>query len=423
MKIAGIIAEYNPFHNGHEYQIRKTKEITGADKVIVCMSGNFLQRGEPAFLDKFIRTRLALLGGADFVLELPVKYSTASAENFALGGVSILESLGCVDYLSFGCENPNEQLFDKVASVLANEPPLYREVLDKELRLGKSFPEARQSGVKVCLMEEAGVIKEAAEEELNNMLSEPNNTLALEYYKALKKTCSHIKPVAIKREGAGYNQELDKTCKQNDMIYPSAMGIRKLITDSDYATGLEDKLKGLIPDSCLGELMECMKDNQPVCIDDYSQLIKYKIKQELSRGESLQKYEDVSEEIENRIINSIDKMGKASDFIQEIKTRQYTYTRISRCLIHILLDVKNEEYLPEEDAYCRILGFRKDASWLVKQVTESAKLPVVAKPSAAKNMLEGKAKATFYQDVAAGELYHIIFQNEYNEYKTNMVII
>lgn len=452
MKIAGIIAEYNPFHNGHEYQINKTKEITGADKIIVCMSGNFLQRGEPAFIDKYLRTRLALLGGADLVIELPVKYSTASAENFALGGISVLEALGCVDYISFGCETPDLKLMDSIASVLADEPKAYQEVLNQQLRKGASYPEARQGAVKACLMETVNCLaisRDEIEQKLDSILSEPNNTLALEYMKALKRIGSKMQPVAIKREGAGYNEALirftgvvGKPGVQDIQSIASARGIRQLVLQGmwkesgDYNL-LERELKAMLPKACLPDFMEQIRNHNFVTIDDYSQILKYKIKQEISRGESLQKYADVSEEIENRIIRNIDKLGKISDFIPEIKTKQYTYTRISRCLVHIMLDVMQEEYknignnsalkISDYDSkpehYCRILGFNKESSDLVKRITDGSRIPAITKPSTAKDILEGDAKKAFYQDVAASELYHIIFDDEYNEYRQNMVIV
>ena len=143
MKVAGIIAEYNPFHKGHQYHIEETRKKTGADYVIVVMSGNYVQRGEPAIADKYMRTQMALFGGADLVIEMPTIYATASAEYFATAGIGILDKLGCVDYLSFGSEWAEVEDFSAYASLFLEESEEYKQILQEQLKLGKSFPEAR----------------------------------------------------------------------------------------------------------------------------------------------------------------------------------------------------------------------------------------------------------------------------------------
>ena len=206
MKVTGIIAEYDPFHNGHAYQIDKLKAERGSDYIIVVMSGDFVQRGAPAIIDKFTRTQMALSAGADLVLSLPVSISLSSAEYFAKGGVNLLDSLGVVDNLCYGCESINTELSEFLTYLFVNEPKLYRELLKAELRKGVSYPAARSNA---CLS-----YLEKYEPQLltdRNMakafLSSPNNILALEYEKALLRKNSSINSAPIIREGSSFHNE------------------------------------------------------------------------------------------------------------------------------------------------------------------------------------------------------------------------
>ena len=204
MKITGIIAEYNPFHNGHAYQIAKIKEETDNDYVIVAMSGDFVQRGEPTITDKYERARMALSCGADLVLELPALFACASAEYFARAGVALFTRMGCVDYLCFGAENADLSQLNKIAGILVDEPRSYQDALNIYLKEGKNFPAARILALKSYLSAESS---DAAlqTEQLTSLLSTPNNILGIEYLKALKTCGSQITPYPILREGAGYH--------------------------------------------------------------------------------------------------------------------------------------------------------------------------------------------------------------------------
>ena len=203
MKVVGIVAEYNPFHNGHMYQMRKVKEETGADYVVVAMSGNFLQRGVPALCDKFIRTEMALQCGADLVIEIPTLWATASAEYYAHAGVSLLAATGIVTHLAFGAETDDLDALLEISSVLKEEPDVYRAVLSNSIRTGNSFPVARKNALTTTL-------PHFKKEELDDILDNPNNILALEYLKAIPDS---IQPILIKREGAGYHSGIsDDRC-------------------------------------------------------------------------------------------------------------------------------------------------------------------------------------------------------------------
>ena len=218
MKTIGIIAEYNPFHTGHEYHILKTKELTGADRVVVIMSGNFVQRGTPAICDKYTRATAAILGGADLVLELPAYYSCGSAEFFAMGAVSILNQLQIIDYLSFGTESDNIESLNQIADILVNEPDEYKSLLMNELNSGNNMAVARSNAL----------LTYTGNSLFHDLVNSPNNILALEYLKALKNFCSPISPVNILREGAGYHD------KSFDMKHTSATALRECFNNKDF---------------------------------------------------------------------------------------------------------------------------------------------------------------------------------------------
>lgn len=431
MKVAGVIAEYNPFHKGHEYHLNKTKQVTEADYVIAVVSGDYVQRGTPSFMNKYIRTRLALLGGAHIVLELPVSYSTASAEYFARGGISILNELGCVDYVSFGCETDHPEIFEKVIDLLSNEPHSYQVVLQNYLSNGLSFPAAREAAVKAALADQD-------EQILSEILSNPNNTLGIEYMKAIKQLGSHIKPVMIERNGDSFSSEI------TGEGFASATGIREAIVQAweriaennkagilgknETAKILDKELDDLVPYISKEEieiLREHFGIDYPIIANDFSGVMKFKLMVELAAESDLTQYLDVSTELANRIRNNISSFNSYDGFVEKLKTKQYTYTRISRALMHILLGIKK----PLEAApYARVLGFRKEASELVKKISEESTIPVITKPSKAKEVLYGEALASFNTDVMAAEIYESIVSEkfsfkEYSEYKQNLIIL
>lgn len=216
MKVVGIIAEYNPFHRGHEYQIRYVRETLGADYVIVAMSGDFVQRGAPALMEKYLRAEMALLGGADLVLELPIQVSTASAEGFAAGGVSLLDGLGCVDELCFGSECGDTEILMETARILVAEPPVYRDFLQKNLRDGMSFPLARSRALTSYVAKSAISDVSSGDghfifpEQMDSILSSPNNILGIEYCKALLRQNSSIRPMRFSEKEVGITMRISR---------------------------------------------------------------------------------------------------------------------------------------------------------------------------------------------------------------------
>jgi len=389
MKTAGIIAEYNPLHNGHKYHIESTRSKTGADRVIVAMSGNFVQRGAPAVMDKFSRAKSALLAGADLVVQIPPYYSLSSAEFFAKGGVSTLIGTGVCEYLSFGSECGNISDLKKVASVLAEEPEKFKTSLKKYLKNGDPFPGARMKALIDCCPEMA---------DLHELLKTPNNILGIEYLKYLIRTGSHMKPVTFKRVGAGYN----------DPYNPGRPGISSKAIREAISYGSDvDSLKDYMTEDSFKELKNCVKKKLTVTEDDFSQMLIYKLLSERDQGYA--KYTDVSEELSDRILNNLDKYTGFSEFCNLLKTKNFTYTRVSRALFHILLGMTDEAYSSSEYTgtcpYIRVLGFRKEAESLVSEMKTKAIVPIITGYNdATKNLYEEPMKQLM-RESAIEDLY------------------
>ena len=320
MKITGLITEYNPFHNGHQYHIEKAKKLTKADKVVVVMSGNFVQRGAPALLPKHLRAKMALKSGADLVIELPVFYACASAEYFAYGAVSLLHALRCVDSICFGSECGDLTLLQKAADIMAEEPDAYKHSLQSYLRDGYRFPLARQKAFQDFTKEEG----------IASILEQPNNILGIEYLKALSRLNSSIQPFAISRIGSGYHEtDLHK-------IYSSASAIRKTVSTTKEL----ESLSGHVPDSALTLLKENYQVRFPVFLNDFSLLLKYRLLSETA--DTLTQYLDVSVELANRIIRCRSQFRSFEQFCHLLNTKESTYARVSRALMHILQIQKDD---------------------------------------------------------------------------------
>ncbi len=401
MKITGLITEYNPFHNGHLYHIEKSKEITGADAVIVVMSGNFVQRGTPAVMPKHLRANSALCCGAALVLELPVCYATGSAEFFAYGAVSLLDKLGCVDSICFGSECGDLALLEKLAEIISTEPEEYKQFLSKYLKEGNSFPLARQKALRNYCRNEA----------VDAVLSEPNNILGMEYLKALQRLGSSIKPFTISRISSHYH---DESLQDS---FSSASAIRKRIAD----TGL-DSLLGQIPPAALSLLYRYHQKSFPIDSNDFSLLLRYKLLTEDRL--SLLTYADVSEELANRICNRLNDYKTFEQFCALLKTKEVTYSRISRALIHILLDIKKNDY--REIEYARLLGFCKKEVFILSLIKEHAKIPLLSKLSGSLT-LSAAASHMLEQDIFAANLYEAVASDKFktsfvHEYTQKIVI-
>lgn len=408
MNITGIIAEYNPFHNGHGYHLDQARERTGADYVVVAMSGDFVQRGGPAVFDKYTRTRMALACGADLVLELPSPFATSSAEDFAACGVALLSGLGTVTSLCFGSECGNAKALMDAARLLLEEPEEYSGALKRELKKGTAFPAARQKALEETLTDRGSSLPEG-------LLSSPNNILGLEYGKAILRQKSPLIPVTIPRKGAGYHDHL-----QSDPAdageFASATGIREALRETKKGTGRgTSPLLAFLPE----EIHPLFLKARPLWPEDFSALLNGAILAELkaSGKEGFLQYADFSEGLARRLSRTALTLGDFEERIRQLKTRQYTYTRVSRALTHLLLGIKKEQAAAFKAAgyapYARVLGFRRSAAPLFSQLKGSSRIPLISRPAVAIKDLEGPARALLEQDLYSSHLYQAAFQQKY----------
>lgn len=433
MTIAGIIAEYNPYHNGHDYMIQKVREETGADYVIAVMSGDFTQRGIPGIADKFTRAKMAVSCGADAVFELPVRFATASAGDFAMGAVSFFHVLSCVDILAFGSECGTVSDFSSAASFLLNEPDDWKADIKNLLSHGNSYPKALSLTIK----------KHRPEHELSAGLFEsPNNLLGLEYVKALQKLSSNIQPYTITRTGTGYHDNHAAYSDASGTLIASASAIRNALThcsadiaqndistaimpedisadtvQSDSSTGIVNhtvsgctdrnihteagnKIQTLLPQNAYDVFSK--RPAAPVVLDDFSLLLSARIATETK--DSLASFLDVPKELADRIYRFQDEFLPFSGLIAAIKHKQFTHARINRALLHILLGLKE---LPDcvSTPYARLLAMKKNASPLMKELKEHSTIPIITKPATARKVLTGQALKLFLEDVSAADLY------------------
>ncbi len=360
MKILGITAEYNPFHNGHKYHIEASKKETGCDVCAVVMSGNFVQRGAPAVCDKWTRASWAVENGADVVFELPVVYALSTAEKFAFGAISLLDALNCT-CVSFGAENSLDEIqnvyetyknADK--SKLASDVPFHI----SRTEIDKSF----------------------------EILKKPNNILAFEYLKAIDRLSSSVLPFALKRCDKGYNSK-------DIEVFSSASAIRNaVVNEIDYT--------GAVPLS----VENFLKENSVACEDMFADLICYAV---LTNKGNLKDIAEIREGLENRIVSVVKEnaFGNYEELVKAIKSKRYTYTAVSRMLFQTLLDITKDEtiYSPQ---YLRVLAFNSKGQELLKRLKKTSSLPVITKPSDYKN-LGNKVISMIEKDFLATDIYNL----------------
>lgn len=351
-KVLGIIAEYNPFHNGHLYHLNKSKEITGSNYTIAVISGNFTQRGSTSLIDKWSKTEMAISNGIDLVIELPVLYSISSAENFAEGAIKILDSLKIVDYVSFGAEVQNVNILDKFADVLYKEPKEYKNILAHELSKGLSYPKARENALMLYLND----IRRFA-----SVLSSPNNILGIEYLKALKKLNSPIEPISIQRFGNQYN---DTDITGN---IASATAIRNIVKNNGF-----DILRKVLPASSYSILVNNIKVGHIVSdLSTFEKEIIYNLRK--MSIEEIANLPDVSEGLEFAIKNAANSCNSIVEFLNIIKSKRYTSTRIQRILLYSLLGItkKDMSISKKVTPYIRVLGFNERGKYLLSEISRA----------------------------------------------------
>ena len=410
-KVVGIIAEYNPFHNGHLYHLLQAKDLAQADYVVAVISGNFTQRGDTSIVDKWTKAYMAICGGCDLVLELPTVYSISSAENFASGAVKILDSLKIIDSIAFGAEASDLATLNNIANVLYTEPRGYTNILTHELQKGISFPSARENAILMYLND----IKRYA-----NILNSPNNILAIEYLKALKTQKSNMNPIMVKRSKVYYND--DRIVDD----FASATAIRKLIKRREY-----EDLRKVVPRSTYKILSRQIRDGNIVLgLENFEKEIIYTLRKMTIR--EIANLPDVSEGLENLIKNSADNCNDMSKLIANIKSKRYTQTRIQRILLYALLgiDKKMMEDSKKVTPYVRVLGFTNKGKELISEINK--RNPKINMITSVKKFIEKNNKPSnrtimqmLQKDIFATDVYTLGFDFESKanlDFTNNMII-
>lgn len=440
MKVTGIIAEYNPFHKGHKYQIDYCKKELNSDYVIVAMSDDYVQRGTPALFPKHIRAEMALRCGADLVLEMPVSVSTASAEAFALGGVSMLNGLHIVDSLCFGSEYGEVSALMELAEILVKEPEEYRRLLKEFLSNGLSFPSARCQALTEFFRNPRnftgddfdGVLTPLLNQ-IVQLLNSPNNILGIEYCKALIRLQSTMKPVTLKRQGMGYHETLATTVPTriasadtaaDNIPFASASAIRELLSSAPVLTPETiSRIAAQVPENISALLASSLLKNEYLTEDVLDPLLSYCVLKE--NADSLCSYLDVSRDLAERIMNRSNEIKGFLQAASLLKTKELTQTRIQRALLHIILGIKST---PSSVPYARVLGFRRESSTLLKEIKAHASIPLITKLADADKMLDISGRQLLEETTFASNLYEKFLCQKcgngfIHEYQKQLVIL
>ncbi|WP_069997570.1 nucleotidyltransferase [Cellulosilyticum sp. I15G10I2] len=398
MHITGIVAEYNPFHNGHLYQLNQTKELTQSDFVIAVMSGNFTQRGTPSIVNKFVRTQMALSSGIDMVLELPVPFATASAERFCEAAVSILNKTGIVNTISFGSEIGNIDLLKDIAHVLSDEPPALSQLIKNFLSKGYSFPRARQAAITNYFSSAEHNLYSL--EDIQKAVENPNNILGIEYIKALIKYNTNISPLTIKRQVSNYH---------DTHIYASIASATAIRTQ--LLSHQTESIKQCMPHESYRLLME--HAGSIPTLDHLSDFLHYRLI--FSNKESLYSLWDIPKDMIFSILNCFTEKLSILDVINEVTSKTYTRATVQRTLFRILLNILQDDmhrleilnWIP----YIRVLGCRKKATVLLSEMTKHASVPIITSLKDSHSSLNLESKFLLDYELKASGIYQYITKN------------
>lgn len=391
--ILGIVSEYNPFHNGHLHHLQKSKELTKTDFSVVVMSGNFVQRGDTSLVNKWVKTEMALEAGVDLVIELPTVYAISSAENFADGAVKILNSLGVVDFISFGSEIGEIAPLNDVANILYQEPKEFSSLITAQLKSGLSYPRARE----IALSQFFGNSKRYSE-----ILNNPNNILGIEYLKSLKKHRSHITPLTIKRDYSDYNN------KQVKKGIASATAIRTMVQN-------KKNVHYVVPYETYELLDKEINDGKIISsLSCFEKEIIYTLRRmTLSEIANLP---DVSEGLENKIKMAANTCNKLDDLIKNIKSKRYTQSRIQRILLYALLNISSKDISSSRrvNPYIRVLGFNKHGKRIISAIAAAnPKLNIIV---SVKKFMENSNNNTLRnmisKDILATNIYTLGYEKD-----------
>lgn len=412
-RVLGIIAEYNPFHNGHMYHLQKAKEQSGAQYCICVMSGNFVQRGNTSIVNKWKKAEMALLNGVDLVIELPTIYSVASAEGFSLGAIKLLNNLKIVDAISFGTETSDFAALNNISSIVNEEPMKYKSILNSELKKGLSFPKARENALMLYLNDN---------KRYDNILNTPNNILAIEYLKALKKIKSIIQPIPIKREKVYYNDNVivDE--------FASATAIRKLLKNEEFS-----EIRKVVPKSTYQILeKETELGNVVLDLSRYEKEIIYNLRR--MTVSEIAELPDVNEGLEHSLKNAANYSNDITNLINIVKTKRYTVTRIQRILICVLLGITKRDVgmAKKTEPYIRVLGFNEKGKELISRINkQNPKATVITSVKKFQDKNNNNKNSKIYKrlldiDIFSTNVYTMACKSESLanlDYTKNMVIL
>lgn len=370
MKLCGVAAEYNPFHNGHAYQLKKAREASGSDRLVVCMNGSVSQRGDCMLLDKWQRTRMALMNGADVVLELPALFGTRTADAFAYGAMATLTAAG-IDAVSFGCEIEDKELLQRLCEAFFIEDEAVKASIEKGLSEGMTLARARGEAI----AEQTGIDAE--------LLNQPNTVLAMEYLRSLRKLNSSAEIVPVLRTGSYHSEKIGEIA--------SASAIRRAIEEQrDWETA--------VPEGCVGLIKKADKAQN----DTLDNVLLYLLR----NSEDLREIWGADEGIENLFKKAATDCTSRAMLLEKVKCKRYTYVRLNRFCSHVLLKLTKEFVSDHPDpTYIRVLGFRRDASDVLKEIKARATLPLVTDCTKLKGdpIFEFERKATDLQALAMGK--------------------
>ena len=388
LDVCGIIAEFDPFHLGHLHLFEEARRLTGCDRVVCVLSSAFLQRGTPGLFSVRDRTRMALAAGADAVFALPVSFSCATADQFALGGVAVLQALGVVTSQAFGCENAGDlPLLCRAAECLNEEPGDFRDALRGRLQAGKSYPAAQAEALSVTRGIPAA------------LLSAPNNVLAVAYLRQQKRLGADFRPVAVQRLG-----RRNAADAEGGNGYPPSSALRKALLDGDM-----DAVRAAVPAPCAGIIEECAGAGRLCPPEALTQALMYRLM--TTSPDEWARYAPHGEGLELRLEKALQRHpATQAELLALLKTRRYTHAALQRWLSHMLLGLRPDEQ-PDSPGCLRLLGFREDARPLIRRIADRAALPLVTKPARGRAWLETDARAELLWGLGAGHVQSLYEQS------------
>ena len=390
--ILGIISEYNPFHNGHLHHLELSKKITNTSFTVAVMSGNFIQRGDTSIVDKWTKAEMAIRNGVDLVIELPTIYAISSAENFADGAIKILNSLGVVDFVSFGSEIGEIEPMNDIAEILCNEPKELSNLIKAQLHSGLSYPKAREIAVSQFF---------GSSMKYTDILTNPNNILGVEYLKALKRQKSNITPLTIKRDYSDYNSQKEKKG------IACATAIRTMIKN-------KKNVHYVVPLETYDLLYDCISENRIIKdLSVFEKQIIYELRK--MSVEEIAKLPDVSEGLENKIKSASLSTNSLAELINEIKSKRYTQSRIQRILLYVLLNITEKDMTNSKKTvpYVRVLGFNRHGKRIISAIAASnPKLNIIVSVKKFMNSPGNTAqKAMLEKDILATNIYTLGYKS------------